>query len=83
LPAERHADAVRFALGAECDGVVHLRFACELDYLPASSGELKYQKATATWLVKHDDPRVQRMAECYIQVQLERRAGSASGVTSA
>ena len=83
LPAERHADAVRFALGAESDGVLHVRFACELGYLPASCGELLYEKATATWLQKHADARVQRMAECYVQVQLERRAGSASAETSA
>lgn len=76
LPADRHADAVRFVLGEESDGVLHVRFACELAYLPASHGELLYKKGSATWTVKHEDARIQRMAECYVQVQLERRSES-------
>lgn len=74
LPAARHADAIRFALGEDCNGVLHVRFASELAYLPASHGELLYDKASATWLSRHEDLRVQRMAECYLQTQLERRA---------
>lgn len=73
LPADRHADAVRFALGEECDGVLHVRFASELAHLPASHGELLYDKASATWLLRHQDSRIQRMAECYVQIQLPKR----------
>jgi hypothetical protein len=73
LPAARHADAVRFALGEESSGVLHVRFASELAHLPASHGELLYEKASATWLSSHEDARVQRMAECYVQVQLQKR----------
>jgi hypothetical protein len=76
LPAERSADAVRFCLGEECDGVVHVRYVCEREYLPAGDGELLYDKRSAIWPRKHDDPCVQRMAECYVQAQLERRAPS-------
>ena len=46
LPADRHADAVRFALGEERDGILHVRFACERAYLPVAHGELLYEKAT-------------------------------------
>ena len=42
LPAERNADAVRFALGEERDGILHVLFACEREYLPAGHGELLY-----------------------------------------
>jgi hypothetical protein len=73
LPADRQADAVRFVLGEECGGVLHVRFACERSYLPVAHGELLYEKATATWRLKHEDARVQRMAECYVEVQLARR----------
>ncbi len=73
LPADRHADAVRFALGEESDGILRVRFACERQYLPAAHGELSYQRATATWVEKHTDARVQRMAECYVQIKLESR----------
>src|ERR1700683_302847 len=44
LPADRHADSVRFALGEERDGLLHVRFASELAYLPAAHGELLYEK---------------------------------------
>jgi hypothetical protein len=73
LPAERHADAVRFALGEERDGILRVLFVCERDYLPAGHGELLYETVNALWLRPHDDPRVQRMAECYVQAQRARR----------
>jgi hypothetical protein len=73
LPAERHADAVRFALGEERNGILHLRFTCEREYLPASHGELLYEAAGGSWRQTHEDPRIQRMAECYVQIQMERR----------
>jgi len=73
LPAERHADAVRFALGQENDGILRVLFACEREHLPASHGELLYDTSGESWLQAHEDSRVQRMAECYLQVQRERR----------
>jgi len=81
LPAERHADAVRFALGEERDGVLHVLFVSERDYLPAGHGELLYERARANWIERHPDARVQRMAECYVQAQMERRAASAGNRT--
>ncbi len=73
LPADRHADAVRFVLGPERGGMRSVLYACERDYLPAGHGELLYQIATDTWQERHSDPRIQRMAECYVQAQLARR----------
>ena len=73
LPAERHADAVRFALGEERDGILRVLFAREREYLPAGHGGLLYDAASRSWLQAHDDPRVQRMAECYLQAQRARR----------
>jgi hypothetical protein len=73
LPAERHADAVRFSLGEERDGVLRVLFVCERDYLPAGHGQMLYQIATGSWLQAHDDPRVQRMAECYVQIKRATR----------
>jgi hypothetical protein len=74
LPAERSADAVRFSLGEERDGVLRVLFVCEREYLPAGHGELLYQTAKGSWLRGHADQRVQRMAECYVQAQRTRRA---------
>ncbi len=76
LPLARHADAVRFALGEESGGILHVRFASELSHLPVSHGELLYERGSGTWLSRHDDARVQRMAECYVQVQLQKRQQS-------
>jgi hypothetical protein len=77
LPPERHADAVRFVLGEQCDGVLRVLFACERDYLPAGHGELRFNTVNGAWTLKHSDPRIQRMAKCYVQAQMERRAGIA------
>ena len=74
LPAERHADAVRFAMGAERDGLLRVLFVCERAYLPASYGELLYDKVHGRWAKPHHEPCLQHMAECYVQVQLERRS---------
>ncbi len=73
MPADRHADAVRFALAQEGDGILRVLFACEREYLPAGHGELLYDAVSGSWLLAHDDPRIQRMAECYVQAQKERR----------
>lgn len=74
LPAERHADAVRFAMGEERNGLLHVLYVCERAYLPASYGELLYDKANRSWTATHSQPCVQRMAECYVQAQLARRS---------
>ncbi len=76
LPQERDADAVRFALGEERDGVLHVRFAYERDYLPAGHGELIYETATRHWQSTHSNPCLLRMAECYIEAQMARRGNS-------
>jgi len=73
LPADRDADAVRFVLGEERDGLLHVLYTCERAHLPASFGELVYDKAHALWTKGHEQACVQRMAECYVQAQLARR----------
>lgn len=73
LPADRHADAVRFVMGEEAHGVQHVLFVLEREYLPAGSGQLLYEIASGVWREPHPDPRIQRMAECYLEAQRERR----------
>jgi hypothetical protein len=81
LPSERHADAVRFALGEEREGILRVLFACERDHQPAGHGELLYQIAGASWPQRHGDARVQRMAECYVAAQRSRRGSRFSADT--
>jgi hypothetical protein len=76
LPQDRPADAVRFASGEEHDGLIHIRFAYERDYLPAGHGELVYQTATHQWQTAHDSACLLRMAECYVEAQMARRCNS-------
>jgi len=60
-------------IGAERDGILRVLFVCEREHLPAGHGELLYDLTSGSWLQRHDDPRVQRMAECYVRAQRERR----------
>ncbi len=76
LPADRSADAVRFAIGEKSDGIVRVLFACERAFLPAGHGVLLYEKANGRWIQRHENACVQRMAECYLQAQMERRSRS-------
>lgn len=76
LPQERAADSIRFAKGDEHDGLIHIRFAYERDYLPAGHGELIFDTATRCWQTEHANACLVRMAECYIEAQMARREGA-------
>ena len=83
LPAERVADAVRFALGEERDGLLKVRFALEREYLPAGHGELVYEVQARSWREQHSSACVQKMAQCYVESQLARRTGSTAASANA
>lgn len=80
LPAERLWDSVRFGL---CGAVgaaenieshrIQVRYVCERGHLPADSGFLEFDLSQACWTKQHPDARVQRMAECFVVAQRERR----------
>ena len=73
LPADRYADAVRFSIGEERDGLLYVRYACERNHAPVAHGELIYDIGAVIWIETHPDARLQRMAECYLQSQRARR----------
>ena len=80
LPREREWDSVRFgakvlrgderSLGAEW---IQVRYICERDHRPARDGFLEFEMSEARWKQKHPDPRVQRMAECFLESWLEKK----------
>ena len=87
-PQERVWDAVQFAVTAPLDPAGHdvgrnvsavqartllLNYVCERDHAPVAHGELEFDLSRATWLRRHDDPRVQKMAECFLESYLKRR----------
>jgi len=77
LPQERVWDAVRFSVARDKDGLVTVLYVCERDYRPAAHGTLDYDSAPGRWRAAHPDPRLQRMAECYLECYLLRRDKSA------
>jgi hypothetical protein len=83
-PLVRAWDAVRFAVRAnalraasadgELVGRIELQYVCEREHRPVEHGTLEFDSLTRIWLRRHGDPRVQKMAECFLQVHRERRA---------
>src|SRR5258708_24920893 len=82
-PPQRAWDAVRFAVSAPREArdvdAVHARvlllgYVCERDHRPVAHGDLEFDLAQATWLRRHDDARVQRMAECFLESYLKKKA---------
>ena len=83
-PQERAWDAVRFSVSAPADTprdketrsaaatILRLVFVCERDHRPVTHGELTYDLATAAWTHRHEDPRIQKMAECFLDSYLKK-----------
>jgi len=86
-PLDRVCDAVRFSVTAPANTkqsnptadnfpvrVLRLHFVREKDHLPVDHGELEFDLSQAQWLRRHDDPRVQKMAECFLDSYLKKKA---------
>jgi hypothetical protein len=78
-PTDRCWDAVRFAVCAPPPAerenraeagvtgrTLRLRYVCEKDHRPVESGDLEFDLLHASWQRRHVDPRVQKMAECFL-----------------
>lgn len=73
LPQQRSCDAVRFSVARDAGSQLFLWFVCEAGHLPASHGTLEYDISLQRWTCSHADPRIQKMAECYLESYLLRR----------
>jgi hypothetical protein len=73
LPKVRACDAVRFGVANHSGARISLKFVFETDYLPAGHGLLEYDELLNTWVSTHPEPRIQRLAECFLQSYLERK----------
>jgi hypothetical protein len=84
---ERPWDAVRFAVsapnvssqGSDASNsvpgrVLVLRYVCEQDHRPVRHGDLEFDWSRGAWLRPHEDPRIQKMAECFLQSYLKKKA---------
>lgn len=73
LPQERQYDSVRFAVTQDRTESILLQYSCERAHRPAGHGKLEYNTLMQVWVSTHSDPRIQKMAECYLQSYLLRR----------
>ena len=91
-PRERQWDAVRFAVCAPharneapdstSNRVLLLSYVCERDHRPVEHGELEFDLSRATWLRRHDDARIQKMAECFLESYVRKGAVNNHGPTA-
>ncbi len=72
LPEQRTADAVRFVVSKQCPDRFHVQYVLESKHLPVAHGILEYDRSAAVWSVSHHDPRIQRLADCFLQSYVER-----------
>ena len=80
FPQERSCDAVRFGVSRDTGTRVHLAYVCEAKHLPVEHGSLEYDALLTTWTSPHPDPRIQTMAECYLE-SCRKRQNSTSSTT--
>ena len=70
------ADAVRFCVARDEDGVIRLQWVMEKDHLPFAHGALDYSRAVGGFDAPHEDARVARQAESYVSSYLHAKGES-------
>jgi hypothetical protein len=73
MPATRYADGVGFSLARDEQSRIVLHYVTERQHEPVQYGQLEYDCTTQQWMAPISDACLQRQAECYIAVYLERR----------
>ena len=85
-PTQRIWDSVRFSVSAPLSAkpspgaadapsrLLHLTYVCERDHRPVEHGELEFDLPSATWIHRHQDARIQKMAECFLESYLKKHA---------
>ena len=80
-PKEREWDAVRFGVLAgrsdkggtqPVDRVIQLRYVCERNHRPSADGVLQFNCTSAMWVEPHPNPRLQKMAECFLDSWMKK-----------
>ena len=73
LPRERSCDAIRFGVTRESAASVSLQYVMETAHQPAGNGLLEYDRALGKWSMEHPEPRLQKLAECFLKSYLDKR----------
>ena len=77
LPRQRLCDAIRFSLARDRDHKLTVQFVCEIGHAPAEHGMLEFDAAAGRWSSRHEDARIQKMAECYLHSYRRRQESQA------
>jgi len=67
------ADAVRFSISRDQDGIIGIYWVVEKDHLPFAHGPLEYSREAACFIPPHIDDRVAQQAQAYINSYLRRK----------
>ena len=73
-PQDGPWDSIRFGIAREYNQRLELRYVCEKNHLPAAHGTLEFDAAAGRWTATHDDARLQKMAQCYVEAYLLRKS---------
>ncbi|HKD82492.1 MAG TPA: hypothetical protein VKH81_22575 [Candidatus Angelobacter sp.] len=73
MPKDRCADGVRFAVARDEGSRIILHYVSERDHEPVEYGRLEYDCTEQKWPAPLRNACLQRQAECYVAVYLERR----------
>jgi len=74
LPKERSCDAVRFGVARDSNSLISLRYVMETAHQPAEDGSLEYDRSVKRWICRCPEPRVQKMAEGFLQSYLDKKS---------
>jgi hypothetical protein len=77
-PPDRLWDSTRFGVSKESEQRITLSYIREKDHSPVEHGTLEYDPGLARWNSTHQDRRLQRMAECYLESYLSRKNAAAT-----
>jgi hypothetical protein len=72
LPKERSCDAVRFGVARDAGPTISVRYILETAHQPAGDGSLEYDRSLGRWNSTYPEPRIQKMAECFLESYLDR-----------
>lgn len=73
MPAGRCADGIRFAVAKDEGPRIVLHYVSECEHEPVEYGRLEYDCDGHRWPAPLRDSCLQRQAECFVAVYLERR----------
>ena len=76
LPLNRQFDAVRFSVASDQNQRLLVSCVGESAHLPVEHRQLEFDVLQMQWITPHPDPRMQKMAECYVEAYLQRRTSN-------